>query len=251
MKKTILLSVAALLFPLYGLVALMNSILPHVYYTSIFAHTLLIVIMCSMALSICFFFYVHYVNTKDSLFFVIMLFCEILGITLFFHAIAVPSFYLLNEHIFDITEHYGLLFSSVTLPLLFIKSRFLEGFLYAHKRTISLYVALALFGWFIAIALVPALSLAFSSYVDYAIFFSGVFLVAGIYALLKESAVLKCYAFFPYLVAGLSMLISIAIIPFFYKEWNMVWWYFHIIILCAEIIIFIGILKKCDKKCAI
>lgn len=251
MKKTILLSVAALFFPLYGFVALMNSILPHVYYTSIFAHTMILVIVCSMALSMCYFFYMHYVNTKDSLFFVIMLFCEILGITFFFHAIAVPSFYLLNEHIFDITEHYGTLFASVAFLLLFIKSRSLENFLYARRRAIPLYIALALFGWFITLAFVPALSLAFSTYVDNAIFLSGVFLVLGIYALLKESAVLRCYAFFPYLVAGLCMLISIAIIPFFYKEWNMVWWYFHIIILFAEIIIFIGILKKCDKKCAI
>lgn len=251
MKKTILLSIAALLFPLYGLIALMNSILPHIYYTSIFAHTMIIAIICSMALSMRYFFYMHYASTKRLLFFVITLFCEILGITFFFHAIAVPSFYLLDEHIFDIMEHYGTLFASVAFLLLFIKSRSLENFLYTHKRTISLYIALALFGWFITLALIPALSLVFSTYVDNAIFLSGVFLVLGIYALLKERAVLRCYAFFSYLVAGLCMLVSVAIIPFFYKEWNMVWWYFHIIILFAEIIIFIGILKKCDKKCAI
>lgn len=251
MKKTILLSTVALILPLYGFIALMSSYLPRVYYASIFMHTILIAVVCSTALSICYFFYMHYVDTKYLLFFVIMLFCEILGITFFLHAIAVPSFYLLDKHIFDITEHYGLLFSSGALLLLFIKSYIPEDFLYVRRRAILLYVALALFGWFITLMFIPTLSEMFSLYVDHAIFFSGVFLVAGIYALMKERAILRCYALFPYLVAGLSLLVNVTIIPFFYKEWNMVWWYFHIVILCAETVIFIGILKKCDKKCAI
>lgn len=248
MQRIILISIASFIIPLYGMVAIASGYLSRVYYTGILAHTVLLIVICSTAFSICHFFYINFVHTKSTPFFVVAVFFEILGIVLLFHSISIPSFYFISEDTFDVTEHFGLLFSGIALLLLFVRSARFEEFLYRNRRGITRSIALALFVWFVLLVSFNELSAYFSTNVDYATATSGILVVVGIYAMVREHRSFVCYASFSYLIAGLSVMVNATIIPFFYKEWNVLWWYFHIVILCAGLIIFFGILRRCDKK---
>lgn len=248
MKRNILVSISSFIIPLYGMVAIMSGYLPHVYYANIIAHTILLIVMCSTAFSICYFFYINYVHTRVHQFFAVAVFFEISGIVFLFHAISIPSFYFLNEGIFDVTEHFGFLFSCIIVPFLFSQSAGLEEFFYKNRHGITRSIALMLLVWFILLVYSNELTEYFFAYVNYANILSGVLLIVGILALLKNYRAFAYYASYSYLIAGLSIMINATVAPFFYREWNVLWWYFHIIILCANLIIFLGVLKKCNKK---
>lgn len=248
MRKSITISFAAFFIPFYVFFALMNSSLTHVYITSILAHSVLMIIICSTAFSICYFYYMNYVRNSDLQFFAISLFFGIAGSTFFFHVISIPSFYFLSEYIFDITEHYGLFFAGLALTLMFLPDGLAKNLFYDHRKSIMYCCVFGILAWFVLLLASPGLSLLLFEQVNVVVFLSGILLVSGIVALLIKRTEICHHTSSAYLVAGLSVLANAMIIPFFYKEWNIVWWYFHLVILCGEIIVFIGILKKSDKK---
>lgn len=248
MKKILIISFASFFIPFYVFIALMNTYLSRVYYTNILAHSALLIVICSTAFSISYFYYINYAKNKDLLFFIIALFFKIIGLAMFFHAITIPTFYFMNEHIFDVTEHFGLFLASLILMALFLPVNYAGDFIYNNKRKILVFCALTMILGFISLLFSIGLTDKFYKDVNDFIFLSGVLLLVGAIGFLKKRARMAEYVSFPYLIAGLTVLVNAAIIPFFYKEWNVVWWYFHIVIFLAEIVIFIGILKKCDKK---
>lgn len=247
-KKIIVISFTVFFMFFYIFVALENSYLVHIYYTGILAHSVLLMTICSTAFSIFYFYYKSYAQNKNPLFFAVALFFEMTGISFFFHSITIPTFYFLNEYIFDITEHLGLFFAGAALMILFLPAGSITDFFYNYRKKIVYFVAL-----FSAIKIILFFSSSgfaeeFVKYINLFIFLSGVLMFAGVMRILKMRATMAECKIYSYLVVGLSVLINAAIIPFFYKEWNVLWWYFHMIILIAELIIFIGILRKCDKK---
>lgn len=251
MKKILIISLASFFIPFYIFIGIINSYLSRVYYAGIIVHSVLLAAICSTFFSIFYFYYINYMKNRDLSFFIMALFFKIIGLSLFFHAISIPSFYFVNDYIFDITEHFGLFFAGLVLMLMFLPVGFAENFFYIHKKKIIIFCASILIFWFIFLLISPEFVILFFKYVNLFTFLSGILLFLGIVALFKKNNEIIQYTSFYYLIAGLSILLNAAIIPFFYKEWNMVWWYFHTIIFFAAIIIFIGILKKCNKahKC--
>lgn len=247
MKKILVISFASFFVSFYIFVGLANSYLSRVYYTGILAHFVLLIFICSTLFSISYFYYINYVRNRDLPFFVMALFFEIFGLTLFFHAVSIPSFYFLSDYIFDVTEHFGLFFAGLVLMLMFLPAGFADNLFYNHKKKIIISCISILILWFIFLLTFSGFAMLFFKYVNLFVFLSGVLLILGIVALLKKREEISQYTSFIYLIFGLSILLNIVIIPFFYKEWNIVWWYFHAIILFSGIVIFIGILKKCNK----
>lgn len=248
MKKLLIISFAAFFIPFYIFIALANTYLARVYYAGIWAHSVLLTIICSTAFSICYFYYINYVRNKDLLFFIIALFFKIIGLAMFFHTITIPTFYFMNEYVFDVTEHFGLFLASLVLMAVFLPARHIGDFVYNNRGKILIFCASAMILLFTFLIFFIELADIFYKYIDLFTFVSGALVFVGTVGFLKKRAAMIGYTSFPYLVAGLSILINAAIIPFFYKEWNIVWWYFHISILLTEIIIFVGILQKCDKS---
>lgn len=120
---------------------------------------------------------------------------------------------------------------------------FIKDALYSNKKKIFLGFIFAMILLYAVIFISRDLSKNFSDNINYFIFISGALLVAGIGRILQEREIIFGHANFYYFIAGLSALVNTAVIPFFYKEWNLSWWYFHIVILIAELIIFWGIIK--------
>lgn len=246
MKKIVILLLASFFIPFYIFIALEASYLSRIYYTGIWEHSILLLIICSTALSISYYCYKYYARDKTPSFFILSLFFIIIGVSFFLHSIAIPSFYFLNERIFDITEHFGLFLASGVLMALFFPERFIKEALYDNKKKIFFGSIFAMVLLYAAVFLSQDLSKNLADSINYFIFISGVFLIAGISRLLQAREMIFGHMNFYYFIAGLSMLVNAAIIPFFYKEWNLSWWYFHIVILIAELIIFWGMVK--DKK---
>lgn len=243
MKKIVILLLASFFIPFYIFVALEASYLSRIYYTGIWEHSILLLIICSTALSISYYCYKYYTRDKTPSFFILSLFFIIIGVSFFLHSIAIPSFYFLNEQIFDITEHFGLFLAGGVLMVLFLPEHFIKEALYDNKRKIFFGFIFAMLLLYATMFLSWDLSRKFSDSINYFIFVSGVFLIAGIGKLFQAREMIFGHAHFYYFIAGLSMLVNAAIIPFFYKEWNLSWWYFHIVILAAELAIFWGMVK--------
>lgn len=247
MKKSLLILFTSFFITFYISLAILSSYLSHVYYTSLVAHSILLIIICSTAFSTCYFYYYNYSQNRIFPFFVMALFFEVLGFMFFFHAVSIPSFYFFNEYIFDVTEHFGPFLGGLVLMLMFLPDGFAKNFFYKNRKKILVLSALALILWFIFYVFSIEASKSIFDNINSYIFLSSIFLLIGLVAIFKERGRLSEYKSFNYLIAGLGMFLNAAIEPLFYKEWNVLWWYFHLILVFAGFVIFAGILKKCDK----
>ncbi|MEK7162347.1 MAG: cache domain-containing protein, partial [Patescibacteria group bacterium] len=238
---------AGFLLPFLIFLFLKNSSWGERFYYNPWVHSFLLLTICGAAFFASKAAYRGYKESEAVNLFLTSLAFYAFGFVFFLHGITVPDFGLFSEALFEVAEHYGLFLGSLILLGLILPLEGLRGFLYRHKSKIFWGWAIALLAAFAALVLFSPLAEALEKAAD---FFVGLTIPAIVIPLLfllfsyQRSAGPLIF----YFVTALAMLINGAIVPFFYEEWNMLWWYFHFTFFLPFLIILFGLLKHRGQK---
>ena len=180
-----------------------------------------------------------YAETRDGLWLLLILFGSASSLYFFLHALVVPDFLIFSEELFDVFEHYGLFVGGIALLLGPASTLWDRERLYQRRKIImGAWMAGNLFFVGALILWPKALQIAYAC-VDYATGISGLFLLsAGIFFFRRFSVSREPLD--AYVAGGLLILTGSTILPFFYEEWNLLWWSNHGLFLLGNAAIFAG-----------
>ncbi len=249
--KTILISLASFLLPFLSFSFLLRSGLSDVFYFNYFAHSILLLSTCILAFYTSYVAYRGYLKNKNVRIFIISLAFYIFGFVFFVHAMSIPGLYVfggtLNNAIFDITEHYGLLFGALILFGLVLPVKRFKQWIFINKRKIYLIPIISMLLGFIFLVISPEIQEVLEKTMEYPVVLTGIFFFSSLVFLIHKYSDSKSILLL-YLIIGFSILINTSIIPFFYQEWSILWWYFHFIFLLGFVVISIGVVKSKINK---
>ncbi|OGZ06539.1 MAG: hypothetical protein A3C93_04985 [Candidatus Lloydbacteria bacterium RIFCSPHIGHO2_02_FULL_54_17] len=147
-----------------------------------------------------------------------------------------------NGMLFDIAEHYGLFLSALLFVGMVLPFRAERSFLYQHRKRIYLGVAVLLGA---AIALVYAsesVVRVLYGATDAVVVMTGLVLIAAglflAYDYSRSRNLLNLY-----LIFGLTVMAGSCYLPFYYAEWDLLWWYLHLVFPVGYTAIFIGMIS--------
>lgn len=244
MKKAIIFSLLAFLASFGGFIYIFKIIATLDYpIHNHLIHGTVMVAVCLVSFFVAYRAYLSYSYSKkvEELFLTLAFY--MFGFIFFIHGIFVPGFLFIDELLFDVFEHTGFFLGS--LLLLGLSSSFAswkEG-IYRKRLKIIVGIIATTIAYFIFIMGTPPIAEYIGSKLDIIIGLSAVcFFLSAIMLLLKYRAsmndLILCF------IVGLSILVNIGIIPFFYEEWNILWWYFHILVLVSFLVILVGFLRS-------
>lgn len=252
LRKVYLLSILFFAVPFLIFLVLKTQFNSDILYRSDFLHFIVIIAFSVMGFFIALAGYKAYASSADlRLIFIVMGFI-VFGIVFSLHAF-VPFLTLYQysfssgdflHHLFEITEHYSLFFVSLlvfigaSLPLLGESSR-----IYRKRWYIFGVIQILLLLFFLLILFAPGFTIFLEKTINAIVLITGVLFLGAAVKLLDQYK-LSPSRFALYLILGLSVLINTAIIPLFYKEWSLCWWYFHIVILSGFGIIALGMVIR-------
>lgn len=175
--------------------------------------------------------------------FVVALAFLVFGFVFFAHAISVPGWGMFSDAIFDVNEHYGLFFGSVILLGLIFPLPGWQEDIFKHKGKIIFAVtAFLVLSFILLISLAPLAGL-LEEIVNITIGATGLFFAVSLIFLIRQYR-RNPHPLLFYLIMGLSVLLNSAIIPLFYTEWGLLWWYFHLTFLIGFGCITVGLMKS-------
>ena len=216
-------------------------------YKDVVLHSILLFVVCFLSFYVSYFAYEASSRNKNPIIFMIALAFYAFGFSFLIHAISIPDFAVFNEAIFDVTEHYGLFLGSLILVFSLFSIRESKDILFKnHAKIFVAFAASTLLGFF-ALMLFPVLTKNLVAIVDIVTAATGLLFLLSIiffvqqYLRYKKSLLL-------YLVSGLAIVLNTAIIPFFYQEWNLLWWYFHFVFLVGFMVIWMGLIINQRKE---
>lgn len=239
--KAVLFALLSFLLPFLGFVFFFSAAVGKVLYHSHLAHSLLFFIVSALPLYAAYYAYRSYSKNQDVRVFALALTFFIFGLVFFGHSIA--NFYHLGENIFDITEHYGLFLGSLFFLLFMLVSYFVEKDIYHYRREVFLIITISLLLAFWQLNTFPSLAETLENNVNFFIATTGIFFLVIIFFLLKKYRE-KRSILLSYLINGFAILVNTAIVPLFYEEWNLLWWYFHLVFVVGFAVILIGLIKE-------
>lgn len=248
-KETVKITTVAFLsfiVPFLGFAFLRQTWLGGLSFHSHGVHTAVLTLIAILAFYACLTAYRAYEKRKDARIFFIALAFYVFGFSFLLHGISVPDFYLFNEEIFDITEHYGLFLGSLTLLLLIIPWNAWKLKIYNNRRIILMILAAFLWAGFASLVIFHGAAEFLYEIVDFFIALTSVLILITLSFLIFKYREQKS-TFLIYLIIAFSILLNAGLIPLFYKEWNIVWWYFHAIFSTSFVVILIG-LKAARKQ---
>ncbi|MBI3671631.1 hypothetical protein HY249_02445 [Candidatus Azambacteria bacterium] len=165
------------------------------------------------------------------------------GFTFALHAIAAPEVTQFGEAVFDVTEHYGPMLSPIIFSILVLPFRGSKEILYENAKKIFFIMTLAMSLVFVVLAYFSYIADFLEKNVNLiAVLPTGIFFLAAFYILFKKYIASNDQLTF-YIILSLSVFANSSIIPFFYNEWNLVWWYFNAVFLIGFIILLFGLFK--------
>ncbi len=167
------------------------------------------------------------------------------GFFFLIHGLIIPDIrekiFLFNPSFFNVALNYGLLLGSLWLLGLVFPLRAREKFIYKNRLKIFSGVIFSLFVFFVFLMLLPPVSDFLRSFSGVANLFMGAIFFAVLVSLLLRLR-RKTDSFDFCLLLAFSVLSNLVVISLFTEEWNIIWWYFHLIFL-------IGFgFKGCKKK---
>lgn len=209
-------------------------------------HALIMVVSGSISFYIFYRAYGIYKATRNPILLSLSLAFLIFGISLVFHAVSIPGLtYFFNETFFDITEHYGLFLGSlILLGAIFPYNKKIEDAFYKYHKFFLYGILLVFLMFFISVLSLPSWADFLARYVNLPVgvtslaFFLNALFIFGAHDFKKKRNPLSLY-----LMSGLFILANVGIIPFFYEEWNVLWWFFHFIFVIGYLLILIGLLR--------
>ncbi len=189
-----------------------------------------------------------YTETKDAPWLYLVFANSIFSVYFFLHALVVPDFIIFNESLFDIFEHYGLFLGSITLFIGALLGTRGGEYLYRFRNRIISWWIVANLLLIASFILGQKLQEMLYWWVEYAAGLSGVsFFLISIFFFRRFNKSREHLNL--YIATGFFVLAGSAITPFFYEEWNLLWWSNHTIILLGSILMLVGFLRyKREKK---
>jgi two-component system sensor histidine kinase VicK len=238
LSRIVFISTVSFLLPLFGFLALLGSPLGGQIYQNDILHLVIMAIMCPVAFYVSFRAYLGFKDSRDTRLFFVALAFYVFGFVFLLHAVVAPVFNF-PEVVFDIFEHYGLFLGVIIfLFILFVPIK--PEKLYIHKSKVLFFSALLLLLATLAVIVYPPLTQLLERGID---IFTGA--TAGLFLILVVLLIQKYKntknVLLVYLIAGFSILVNVGIIPFFYNEWNVLWWYFHLVSLIGFVVILVGV----------
>src|SRR3989344_4407026 len=213
---------------------------------SYFFHWLVMIIASSLAFYIFYRAYSSYKITKNPPLLAISLAFLTFGISLIFHAVTIPGFpYFFNETIFDIAEHYGLFIGSlILLGVVFPYNKTIENFFYAHHKILLRGLPAFFVIFFLSVIALPPLAEFLGSHINLPTGITGVaFFLNAIFIFFAHNYKKERGSLSVFLVISFLVLTSVGVIPFFYEEWNILWWFFHLIFIVGFLLMLLGLIK--------
>ncbi len=244
-RNIFLVALGAFLAPFVLFILILQNFSLTTVYVNQASHTILLASICAIAFYTAYFSYHQdYLKDKDpQVLFTALAFC-VFGLGFAAHAVSVFGSHFLTESVFDVTEHATLPLGAALLTLSIVSLPNLSGRIYKRRVVILLItIALALC-WLATIVFAPIITGRIAANIDtFTIIPTGI-LFAILTLLFIEKFYEKPNTLFVYMVASLAVLINTGIIPLFYQEWNVVWWYFHLVLLAGFGLILIGLIRK-------
>ncbi len=173
------------------------------------------------------------------------------GFFFLIHGLIIPDIrqkiFLFNPSFFNVALNYGLLFGSLWLLGLVLPLRTREKFIYKNRLKIFSGAIFSLFAFFLFLMLFPPISEVLKSFSGVAnLFMGGIFFVVLIFLLLRLRRKTDSFDFC--LLLAFSVLSNLVVISLFAKDWNIIWWYFHLVFLIGFGLVFFAVIKGCKKK---
>lgn len=236
----------AFFIPFAIFILILNSSLVVVFYQNYLTHTILLALVCMLAFSASYFAYHVFSGNKDFKILILSMIFYIFGFLFFIHGSAIPGFLLLSEEAFDATEHFSLFLGAIFFLAMFFPFKKHEAFIYKNRLRVFVALNAFLVSFFVILATLPRFAAFLAGSSDFFIGSTGVLLLAVIFLLADQYQQNKSIFLF-FLMAGCATLINVGIMPFFYYEWNVLWWYFHLVFIMGFSIILIGLVKSHKK----
>jgi len=227
----------------FGLLLLiLKTPLAGIEYHNPLAHSFVLLAFTVVLFFIWFFSYQRFVRDKDLRWYFLSIAFFVRGVFAFAHAVLVPAFGWGNEALFDISEHYGLFLASLLLWGLVIPfSEQIKERIYQARSKIFLGLNAVVLIGFASLFFLPPLAEALFSWANFFIGLTGI----SFFLLLIKLLTQKEDSFFTSsLPKALVLLVAATLPPLFYREWNITWWYFHILELGALLLLLLLLLLR-------
>ncbi len=245
-KKAIVAASSFLLPFIVFFVLLKSPFSEEVFYNPVL-RSIVVILICMMAFIVAYFAYQIYKKNHDARIFIITLAFYVFGFVFFLNILSTANFSFFMAEIFEVTEHYGLFFGSLLLLGFILPPVTLDAKIYKYRRKVFFWIFFGLLAVFIFLVFSPSVTEVLDHSASFFIGASGFLILAALILLLykyKDSTSNLIW----HLIVGLSILINSAIVPFFYKDWGVLWWYFNFIILISFSTVFVGLVRNLFKR---
>lgn len=249
LNKVRLLAILFFLIPFLIFLALKMLANDNLFFQWETLHAIIILSVCLLAFFVALAGYKAYASTADlRLMFIVFGFITF-GAIFGLHALSplllpAASYGIFSHEFFDITEHYSLFFISLqifigaSLPLLGASSIIYRNhsYIFFFTQILTALFLLLAFLW-------PNFAMIMEKIIVGITLLTGILFIGAIMKLVNQYR-LSPNKFALYFILGLAILVNTSIIPFFYEEWNLSWWYFHIVLLLGFGVIAYGMVNR-------
>jgi len=246
MKKVIIFASSAFLVSFLGFIYIFKIIaIPDYFIHGHLVHGIVMVMICLASFFSSYRAYIAYSYSKSAYELFLALIFYVFGFIFLAHGAFVPGFLFFDNVLFDVFEHTGLFLGSFLFLGLGLSLSRWDKKIYEKRSKIVIGVIASTVAYPIFILGTPPIAEYIGSKVGIITGLTAIFFFLNAFILLMRyrkamNGLIAC------LVISFSILINTGIIPFFYEEWNILWWYFHLLVLISFSIILIGFLRS-DK----
>jgi hypothetical protein len=244
-KNLILTTLGSFFLFYFGFLGIDKLEINHLLYQNFILHGVLLLTLCLVCFYIMHRALVSYKYTeKIEVFILALVFC-IFGFVFLYHGLAIPGLLFFNEEIFDIFEHTGLFLGAFVSLLLIPDFICYSKKVYLNRKNILTALIAFLVAYPLFILSTPPFVEIISTSINVLTFATAILFGIDVAFLTNKYLQTKSVVLY-YLIIGFAILINTGIAPLYYQEWNLMWWYFHLVTLIGYIVILIG-LNKSDK----
>ncbi len=247
-RKLYAYSIGSFLVTFVGSMLIYFSDFGDVFYDDLEVHNIIILTICLLSLMTAVNGYRAYVSTADPRIGFISMAFFVFATIFPVHALSFSADSIISHEFFDITEHYGPFFMAALLTVGSSLSALRSGYKVSKYRwPIFIVSQVLIWGFFSAILF----STDFAHVVEESIAIptaaTTLLIIGSIFHLIQQYK-LSPHIYIYRTIIGLSVLANIGIIPFFYEEMNVLWWYFHMVILVSFLLMAYGIMIKWSSE---
>lgn len=245
MKKILLSLIIPFVASFAGFLLILNTTLVKINFYNSIAYVILIILSTTLSFFIAYRFYHSYKYTENPEEFYFTLTFFIFGYIFLTNYLQFLNLSFLNEEIFDIFEHTNLFLGSLIILVLmiFTTDNKREKIFDLRKQIFTGLIA-GLIAYQVFILDTPPITEYLLEKINLIIILTSIVFVLDIIILFIKSKDEHLH----YIIASLMILTTTGILPFFYDEWSLLWWYFHLLILIAYTIIIFDLIKNPHYK---